>query len=214
MKGLIDVVRGKESATFDNAGVATSVKGPIETLRTLIIIEKDGGISRIDFPVTGKNPYVYGRVTITNDGVSTQRLSGPPSAETEVIIRQYSPDFDASATYLQANAPGDVLVTQSLTSADLQTVLTAAKQYWLNMGANTTIVDSAHVTVGELPAGVAGQTLLRPHIKAFGMLNRKQLPPPARSSHRTSPWWWPAICLTRLRPSPTPPAFSAWPGMR
>jgi hypothetical protein len=52
MKSLLDVVRGKESADFDN----TTVKGPIETLRTLIIIEKDGGISRTDFPINGKNP--------------------------------------------------------------------------------------------------------------------------------------------------------------
>jgi hypothetical protein len=52
-------------------------------------------------------------------------------------------------------------VTTSLTHADLQTLLAAAKQHWLGAGANAAIVDSAHVTVGELPAGVAGQTLGR-----------------------------------------------------
>ncbi|MDO9569619.1 MAG: polymorphic toxin-type HINT domain-containing protein, partial [Hydrogenophaga sp.] len=161
MKSLLDVVRGKESAPFEKNGVMTDVKGPIETLRTLIIIDEKGGISRTDFPVNGKNPYVYGRVTITSDGISTQRLSGPPKAGEEVIIRQYSPDFDASATYLQTQAPGDGSVTHSLTHADLQTILTAAKQHWLNAGAHATILDSTHVSVGELPAGVAGQTLGR-----------------------------------------------------
>ena len=42
----------------------------------------------------------------------------------------------------------------------------------------------------------------------------KQLPPPSRASQRTVPPWRSAICLTSDRPRPTPPACSAWPGMR
>jgi MATE family multidrug resistance protein len=59
---------------------------------------------------------------------------------------------------------------------------------------------------GRRAAGCAAQPA--------GRLSTKALPPPSRGSQRTLPPWAAAICLTRLRPRPTPPSRSAWPGRR
>ena len=42
----------------------------------------------------------------------------------------------------------------------------------------------------------------------------KQVPPPSRAVHTTSPSCRCAICRTSAKPRPTPPACSAWPGSR
>lgn len=46
----------------------------------------------------------------------------------------------------------------SLTQADINSLLPAARQYWLNAGASAAVLDAAQISIANLPAGVAGQT--------------------------------------------------------
>jgi hypothetical protein len=46
-----------------------------------------------------------------------------------------------------------------LTATEVGSLLPQARQYWLNAGASAALLDSTQVIIGNLPAGVAGQTL-------------------------------------------------------
>jgi hypothetical protein len=46
-----------------------------------------------------------------------------------------------------------------LTQADIAQLIPAARQYWLNAGASAALLDTTLISIGNLPAGVAGQTL-------------------------------------------------------
>ncbi|MDP3924981.1 MAG: matrixin family metalloprotease [Hydrogenophaga sp.] len=119
---------------------------PIPTLGRLYIWEPGKSPVIHDFARTDHNAPIYAQWTQgANSGVKWTN----PTPPTTALLKQ------------EVSEQGTAVTGAQLTHADLQTLLTAAKQHWLHMGANAAIVDSAHVSVGELPAGVAGQTLGR-----------------------------------------------------
>jgi hypothetical protein len=64
----------------------------------------------------------------------------------------------AQTQKLTVDAVGNVQGNSLLTQADIAQLLPSARQYWLNAGASAAVLDATQITIGNLPAGVAGQT--------------------------------------------------------
>ncbi|MBP8191164.1 MAG: cadherin-like domain-containing protein [Aquabacterium sp.] len=152
----------KEVLKYIDEG-ASPGEGPPPGLKTLLVIEKVGGVDRltkIDYPdriVDGRvvNEQVRGVATITADKLIVKRRTDP---STPVITRSYGPDTDSNAQYLEADTQG-VAGTGQLSMPDVLGLLPAARQYWLNAGASASVLDSVDVTIGNLAPRIAAMTL-------------------------------------------------------
>ncbi len=116
----------------------------IPTLAHLYII-KDGVATFREYPSTGQNAPVnapvYGQVLFKSG--MTEVLSGSTSGL----------DYKR----LEVVSEGDATDISLLTMADINTLLPIARQYWLTAGASASVLDATQITIGDLPAGVAGQ---------------------------------------------------------
>jgi hypothetical protein len=132
--------------------------GPPKGLRTLLVIDKNGDVVRINYPKTPLNQYIYGSVTITETGLIAIRLPGRPAAGTELVVRNYSPASAQNAQFLLTNSQDDRAADQ-LNAADAQRSFAAAREFWLAAGASAIALNRIQVSIGNLPQAVAAQAM-------------------------------------------------------
>ncbi|HEY6529673.1 MAG TPA: polymorphic toxin-type HINT domain-containing protein [Cellvibrionaceae bacterium] len=162
---LLGVLDGTKSAVIKgkNGQPDRVVSGPIDTLRILLVIEADGTSRRINYAKTAANELVYAKVTVTESGILTKRIlekDGPIPVGTDPIIRQYDlTDPSKSFTFLEVDAPGVAITSSALSLPNAQSLLPAARQFWLNAGASAIQLDNIHLSVASLAPGIAGMTV-------------------------------------------------------
>ena len=115
---------------------------PVPTLARLYILEPNGKLTVVDYPITAANKPIYGQVSLST-GKTSRILDTQPST---------------GALPQDVTAQGPGLNINLLTLADIDLLLPAARQYWLNQGAKASVLGGVSLHIGQLPAGLAGQT--------------------------------------------------------
>ena len=91
-----------------------------------------------------------------------RKMLGGVKDEAGVVIEQPRIELRNEGTPtgfpLTVLSEGKTIRIAALTSADIQTVFAAARQYWLNAGAPAALLDNASINIADLPSGQVGQS--------------------------------------------------------
>ncbi len=138
-----DIVLNLSDVKITAAEVIAHIKAnPVPTLGRLYILEPNGKLTVVDYPITPANKPIYGQVSLST-GKTTRILDVQPST-------------GALPQEVTAQGPGSNI--NFLTLADIDLLLPAARQYWFNQGAKASVLSGVSFHIGQLPAGLAGQT--------------------------------------------------------
>ena len=120
-----------------------------------LIVKTDGGASSLVRPLL-----LQIKVPIPEE-IGPNAPAGEGTAEGPITISLTSKQIPTSGGQEQqdvtAEGPNQAVV--SLTQSDADSLLAAASQYWLNAGAPAALLNSLTVGIGDLPAGVAAETV-------------------------------------------------------
>lgn len=114
---------------------------PIPTLGRLYVLEPNGKLTLHEFPITDFNKPIFG----TWDPVTNKTSQPLPTQPVSGIKPQ------------EVFAQGPGLNITPITLADIDALLPAARQYWLDLGARASVLSNVQIDIGQLPSAIAGQ---------------------------------------------------------
>lgn len=135
-------------------------------------ISSDGKLNTVADKITVFEK-TYSNILDANGAVIGKSVSGIVAKEVDARTILIPADQTAQANAIETlkqqltelgksnllvNEVGSNLGNNTLTQADLAQLLPAARQYWLDAGASAAVLDTTQITIGNLPAGVAGQS--------------------------------------------------------